>query len=402
MQKYILQFKLLHFPISFYILQFALCILVGLILLPATIFAITDPLNLPNNKYGIHITDENDLVNAAALVNSSGGDWGYVTVVMREDQRYKEKWNDIFGRMRQLHLIPIIRLATHLEGDTWVKPYETGINEWVEFLANLNWVSKNRYVILFNEPNHAKEWGNTLDPKEYAKFTKTIAEKLKNKSPDFFILAAGLDASAPLGSSTMDEETFLRRMLSAQPEYFDYIDGWASHSYPNPGFSGRIRDRGKGTLRTFLWEKKLLKSLGIDKNLPIFITETGWAHKEGSQINSRFYTAEDVADLIYYAADSIWQEPSIVAVTPFILNYQTFPFSQFSWQMLKTELFYPQFDVYRSLPKVAGRPILEVTPTLTFTLTPIPQQVLSSSVTQINKSMLVKLNDFLKQLISRF
>ena len=49
--------------------------------------AIVDPLTFPNNRFGIHITDENDLAEAAELVNGGGGEWGYVTVVIRQDDQ---------------------------------------------------------------------------------------------------------------------------------------------------------------------------------------------------------------------------------------------------------------------------------------------------------------------------
>ena len=54
---------------------------------PHKTLAIVDPLKSANNKFGIHITDENDLDEARALINSSGGDWGYITLVIREDER---------------------------------------------------------------------------------------------------------------------------------------------------------------------------------------------------------------------------------------------------------------------------------------------------------------------------
>jgi hypothetical protein len=39
------------------------------------------------NKFGIHILSANEIEKAKELVNSNGGDWGYVTVVIRDDQR---------------------------------------------------------------------------------------------------------------------------------------------------------------------------------------------------------------------------------------------------------------------------------------------------------------------------
>ncbi len=58
-----------------------------------------------NNKIGIHlaIPDENDMKKASELVNSNGGKWGYVTIVIPEDDRDKNKWQGVFDKMRELH-----------------------------------------------------------------------------------------------------------------------------------------------------------------------------------------------------------------------------------------------------------------------------------------------------------
>lgn len=326
--------------------------------------AVSDPLSLPNNKYGIHIVDENDLESAAALVNSSGGDWGYVTLVIPERERNVEKWRSVFEKINRFHLIPIVRLATEPIGSIWKKPEVTDASSWADFLLQLNWPVKNRYVVIFNEPNHAKEWGNTLNPEEYAEILTAFSKTLKERSSDFFILPAGLDASAPNSKETMDEKTFLKAMLQKDANVFSAIDGWTSHSYPNPGFTGSIFDKGKGSLRTFEWELNILKSWGVDQNLPIYITETGWPHQEGITNNQYLYSAEDIAEFIRETAETIWNNPQIAAVTPFVLNYQSFPFSNFSWQKPGRDIFYPQYDTYRSIVKVAGRPILNETSVL--------------------------------------
>ena len=58
--------------------------------------AVTNPLEVPNNKFGIHILNDSDLEDAANLVNSTGGDFGYVTLVIREDERNLERWQKVF------------------------------------------------------------------------------------------------------------------------------------------------------------------------------------------------------------------------------------------------------------------------------------------------------------------
>jgi hypothetical protein len=117
----------------------------------------------------------------------------------------------------------------------------------------------------------------------------------------------------------------------------------------------------------------MLRVLGLKRNLPVFITETGWAHREGVIPDSNYLAAEQVAQYFELAANTVWTDKNIVAITPFLLNYQSFPFANFSWQKpaLSADVpsspnFYPQFDTYRSLPKIAGNPLREInsTPTL--------------------------------------
>ena len=315
-----------------------------------------DPLSVPNNRYGIHIVDTNDIPALPALVNTSGGSWGYVTMVLSDNERDSGHWQSIFDQMRRLHLIPIIRLATHVENGTWVKPQKDRFYEIVNLLNGLNWPTENRYVILYNEPNHANEWGGTLDPEDYADTFVTFTRKLKAASPDYFILPAGLDASSASDGATMDEGIYLSRMIAARPEILTLMDGWTSHSYPNPGFSGSPYARGRGTLSTFDWELSNLQALGLKKDLPVFITETGWEHSEGKTDARGLLTSDQVGQDLQIAAGSIWTDPRIAAITPFIYKYQDAPFDHFSWvQMNNTDL-YPQASAYKNVIKPGGEP----------------------------------------------
>ena len=54
--------------------------------------AVFDPLAVPNNRVGVHILDPQEIHQAAKLVNSSGGSWGYVTIPIRSNDRDREKW----------------------------------------------------------------------------------------------------------------------------------------------------------------------------------------------------------------------------------------------------------------------------------------------------------------------
>jgi hypothetical protein len=318
-------------------------------------FAINNPLKTTNNNYGIHIIDTLDLEDAAKLVNSSGGDWGYVTFVIRKDERDTKRWQEVFNKVRKLHLIPIVRIATRFENKSWEKPNIDEIDGWVSFLGSLNWVIQNRYVVLGNEPNHAAEWGGSVNPYEYANYLSTFSKRLKEKSEDFFILPAGLDASAPNSKTSMEESIFIRKMVESNPEVFTYIDGWASHSYPNPGFSGSENGFGKGTIRTYDWELNFLKTLGINKELPVFITETGWVHEldKENKVNT---SIEKISQKLEYSFKNVWNDKRIVAVTPFVLSYYEPPFDVFSWKN-KNGNYYDIYNKIQSIPKIKGEPI---------------------------------------------
>ena len=323
---------------------------------PLQVDAKFDPLSRPNNKLGIHILDVNDLYDAERLVNSTGGQWGYVTLVIQEDDRNFDKWQGIFDQMRRSHLIPIVRLATKIQGDSWAIPQASSIDDWARFLHSLNWPIENRYVSLFNEPNHANEWGKSINPEEYARFSYALAQKLHATSNDFFVLPAGLDVSAASDGRSLSADIYVKRMIEAQPDYFSAFDGLASHSYPNPAFSGSVYAQGRGSLRSYQWELDLYKNFGLSKTLPIFITETGWVHDEGISYLSGAYNSEQIGANLIIAAAQIWSDPNIVAVTPFALSYQGAPFDHFSWKRLGLSEFYPQFYSYQGIAKAKGSP----------------------------------------------
>ena len=316
--------------------------------------AVADPKSVPNNKYGIHILDETDIEDAAWLVNSSGGDWGYVTFVIRSDERETTRWQKFFDILRKKRIIPIVRIASRQLNEGWEKPSIDEIDGWVNFLNSLNWVTQNRYIVIGNEPNHKKEWGDEINPEEYAFYLKTFSEKLKRVNEDFFVMPAGFDASAPNGNGSISESEYLKRMLQSEPEIFNQIDGWASHSYPNPDFSGSEFGQGRGSVNTFLWELDLLKNLGVEKKLPVFITETGWAHNKNDAING-YFEPDEISQKIKTAFQESWNNENVVAVTPFVLNYKEPPFDIFSWKDASGN-YYDFFFAVKDIPKVQGQP----------------------------------------------
>jgi len=345
--------------------------------LPAKIKAESDRLDYPNNKFGIHlaIPSFEDLEKAADLVNSPG-DWGYVTLVMQENDLNHDKWQGVFDQARKLHLIPIVRLATSLENGHWRAPQIEEAQKWIDFLNSLNWVIKNRYVVLFNETNRADEWGGRVDPKDFAEITYNFAKILKESNADFFVMMAGFDSAAPSQPPQYEDQAiFLKKALLTQKNLFDYLDGWTSHSYPKSRIS-----YGRNSISNYQWELNLLKSLGVTKNLPVFITETGWPHQEGKTTDFNFPSQEDVARLTENYFLKLGRDSKVIAVTSFILNYQDEPFDHYSWQKPDSNEFYSQYETVQQMNKVKGEPLQEEKITLQ---NPLPEKLIKNSTYQL-------------------
>lgn len=325
-------------------------ILCSSVLLFFYVFLWVTPLHaVENNKFGISLLQptSEDIQDAAKLINGENGDWGYVTLVIQENDRDVRKWQDLFEQLRVAHLIPIVRLATSPQGEVWRRPEEKDVNNWVEFLNKLNWVVKKRYIVLFNEPNHASEWGGEVDPEGYAKISYKFAKAIKESNKDYVVMLAGLDAAAPsYPTQYEDSGIFIRKMFSVGDiELEKYIDAWASHSYPNPAFSGSVWDTGKKTVRGYEYELGLLSEIGVKKQLPVFITETGWIEGKVSEAQ--------IADNYHVAFNQIWgRDDRVQAVTPFVFKYLAEPFIGFSWKKDSRNTL--QYDAVKNLPKQAG------------------------------------------------
>lgn len=261
-----------------------------------------------SNIFGLHLSDTQDIDKAAPIINSNGGDWGYVTVVIRGDLLNKQVWQDFFDKCRILHITPIVRISTIMENGYWKKPEFSAIDSLTSFLNSLNWPQEKQIVTLFNEPNHASEWGGGVDVKDFVDMSSYTAKKLKTLNPNFYILSSGLDLAAPSNLPNFESAiNFYQQIISYKPDYFNDIDALANHYYP------------ANSPHNYIWELNLLKKLGIKKDLPVYITETGFQNKK-------------VAPKLLINYLNLWQKDNrIVAVTPFIFNYPYPPFEQFSW-----------------------------------------------------------------------
>lgn len=308
------------------------------------------------NIFGLHLTQTQDIISAAPLINSGNGDWGWVTIVIRTDQLDFNTWQNFFNNCRKFHIIPIIRLATIMENNYWKQPSLSDIDNLSNFLNSLNWPSKIKHVILFNEVNHASEWGGIIDIKNYTDISLYAINKLKSLDQNFFILGSAPDLAAPEDPPNFKSApNFYKEIYQYKPEYFDNIDGLASHSYPNHGYIGTPKDTGQHSIKGYQWELNFLNSLGINRTYPVIITETGWPHREGQSTANEFYTTKTTSKFLIDAL-SIWSDDAqIKAVTPFIYNYPNPPFDHFSW-LNSDEKLYPDYQSIISLPKNKNSP----------------------------------------------
>ncbi len=320
---------------------FVLILCLQVLLLTSSSKAIYDPLSVPNNRVGVHILDPQEVETAAKLVNSNGGDWGYVTIPIRSNDRDYDKWRGFFIRAGQLHVIPIIRLSSYVDGDKWMAPNAFDLVDFANFLNEMPWPVKNRYLVIFNEPNHAKEWGGQVNPGEYAALLVQAKEIFKGRSEDFYLLTAGLDMSAPQNHTSADALKFYLAMSKLVPNWWKAVDGISVHAYPNPGFSASVNSQTRFGPRSYQYELNELKKNNFFPKT-IFITETGSFRSEP------FFKP---------AFTSVWTEPNIVAVTPFILFAGAGDFTGFSLLNGKYQPT-PKYEEIYSLPKIAGSPLL--------------------------------------------
>lgn len=334
-----------------HIKTFLFFIILFLLIFPKSALAIENPLSTPNNKFGIHILFPEEINDAAKLVNSNGGEWGYVTIPIQAKEKDLEKWQKFMDDAKKLHLIPLIRLST--EGDyfntkVWRKPNFEDILDFANFLDSLNWPIKNRYVIVFNEVNRDDEWEGELNPREYAEILSYAVTVFKSKNQNFFIISSGLDNGAGNSFSSMNQYDFLVQMNNTIPDIFSQIDGLASHSYPNPAFSQPPFIKTNKSITSFLYEKSLVESF-TQKDLPIFITETGWSRERIGENQAAEYFKE--------AFEVVWDNEKVVAVTPFLLRANAGPFINFSFlntNNIPNEIYKTVFK----MQKIKGKPKL--------------------------------------------
>ena len=319
--------------------------------------AVGDPREGPNNKVGIGtLSPDSEIEEISPMVNT-GGDWGWVVILVKKSEMNLDRWQGAFHLLTKYHLIPIVRIATEFDQQGyWQRPANEDAKAWANFLSSLYWPTKSRYVQVYNEVNRAAEWGGNVDAADYAKELDKTISALREKSADFFILPSPLDLSLSTSKDSLDASIFYRTMESAVPQIFTKIDGWSSHSYPNPNFASSPYKVGRLSIKGYEWELSQIESYIKGRNLSVFITETGWKRKiqDGEGVN------EDLIGQYYKIAfEKVWNDKRVVAVTPFIFNYPESLYYPFSFKTNgedSAKKYFDYFSAIRDLPKVKGEP----------------------------------------------
>lgn len=322
---------------------------------PDKSFAFFDPLSRPNNFHGIHILFTSELEGASTLVNSQNGEWGYVTIPIQAGDKDMEKWQKFMDECKKMKLIPILRLSTEADPNNttvWRKPNATDILDFANFLTSLNWPIENRYVIIFNEMNRFDEWGGEQpDPDTYAGLLSYASQTFREKNPNFFVIMGGLDNAAPNdGKKFMDNYVYLKKMHEHDQDIFKKIDGFASHSYPNPGFTAPPLQNQLEGITTYQYEYLYINANSGHK-VPVFVTETGW--------DSKKLPESLIAKYYQIAYENFWNKDKdkIVAITPFILNSQGGSFDSFSF--VKDGRRTQYYVASEKMAKTKGEPLIQ-------------------------------------------
>lgn len=315
--------------------------------------AVENPFKRSNNFAGIHILFPYEIGQAPHLANSSGGDWGYVTIPIQAVDRDLEKWQEFMDQAKEKHIIPILRLATEpffKNTATWRKPNDSDLIDFANFLDSLEWPTKNRYVILFNEVNRSDEWGGEPpSPEDYAEVIVYANEVFKSRSDDFYLILGGMDASAPNDYvKHINGFTYLETLLT-DARVTSSIDAFSSHSYPNPDFGAPPLENKKIGVATYRYEYEMFNKYS-NRQIPAFITETGWGNEK--------LPDSVVAKYLSMTLENIWEKDKdkIVAITPFLLNSGGGgPFDKFSF--LKNGGERDFYKAYALAAKIKGEPV---------------------------------------------
>jgi hypothetical protein len=323
-----------------------------------------NPAAVANNPVGVNLVRwwEPHFVNAAAeLVNSGGGDWGYVTVVLVDDDRnYPERFQAFLDQCAKLHITPVIRVGTtfDLDAELWKRPEWRDAELWYRYFERMRWPTALRHLVVGNEPNLGREWGGAVDGPMYARYLAWWIEVFGDR-PYYRMYNGALDASNDTGMpDRQDMFEFIADMKKGVPDIFDRLHGWASNPYHFWWQSRELRY----TFRSYEVE---LEAIGRD--LPVLIVESALAHIDDPR---------QIADYYQMAFEWWLNDKRVLAATPLFWNPEENSFWLFDVGRDGTlRSAAPAYHRIKFIDKPAGSSIFGAPPELLAALNPAPKPV---------------------------
>jgi hypothetical protein len=246
-----------------------------------------------NPKMGVHtrLTDEVEerkIKRTFEMVRELGAPWAVEYFPWAYIEERPGRWNwehadQVVAHAERQGITLIARLGFV---PAWARPKETTplyiedgrFDDFGRFAAEFvtRYVRRVRYVVIWNEPNLALEWGyQQPDPERYAEMLETVYPLIKAANPDVQVLAGALAPTlAPAGSPDgVNDLDFLQAMYDAgAAPYFDLL---AIHAYGWHSDPDEPPDPGVVNLR----RAELLRAIMVrngDGGKQAIVTEAGW------------------------------------------------------------------------------------------------------------------------------
>ncbi len=246
-----------------------------------------------NPKAGVHTRLENELEawkikKTLEMVREMGAPWivEYFPWAFSEPKKgaYKFAHADmVVDHANRQGLTVIARLGLVPE---WARPrdsiptmlpearYQDFADYAAEFVRHFD--GRIHYVIIWNEPNLALEWGyRPPDPAAYAELLRVTSQAIREANPDVIILAGALAPTLgdPAGELAMSDVDYLQAMYDAGAA--SYFDALAVHAY---GLTFPPDDPPDPEVINFRRVELLRQVMAAngDGDKPTHITEAGW------------------------------------------------------------------------------------------------------------------------------
>lgn len=300
---------------------------------------------------GAHLLQTYELQSYSEFAPNDGARFVVIPYSL-EDRERAQQWVDFMNLANDKKITPILRLTTRFspEQNAWITPNREEIVSLIDAIDQLPWPSGPRRVIVFNEVNHAAEWGGRIDPQEFATLAKFAAQWLQTEQNEYMVLTPALDLAASHSLSaqnpTADAFWYWEAILTHEPDFLTSFDAWNSHSYPNPGFRSSPDRTERNSLRGFEHELAFVKQHDA-RDWPVYITETGWNADE---------VRPNLLANWYEKAAQIWQHPQVVMVAPFLWQGSPGPFAGFSLYDQNAQQLTAQGQAWLSAVKTAQKP----------------------------------------------